>query len=321
MAAFGLWLFLPLAALGDPALLAEGQLIAKSYGNQVWPGFSRTAFPVLVIGANKDTLYCAPTRPEGFDRGSVDLLLQCRTDTRTTGQYPASMKATFPMAGLGPVVVMGAPDISGENPASWIATLLHEHFHQYQMNWPGYFEHLNQLDLAGDDTSGMWALNYPFPYQDPKTNQAMTLLASQLIKILDEPDPEQARQKALAYARLRGPVLDSLPAADRRYLEFQLWQEGVARYTELAMTEFAASGTESGLAAHHNYAGLAANLRARILSTLAKETLADHGRVYLYSFGAAEALVLDQINSNWRTQYFDGALSMAGFFERGALTD
>jgi hypothetical protein len=224
------------------------------------------------------------------------------------------MKATFPFGGKEPIVVVGDTGLSEGNSAAWIATLLHEHFHQYQMSWSGYYDELDALDLKNGDKTGMWALNYPFAYEDPAIGQGLAVLGLQLARILQEKDPDEAMAKARAYARLRPLVLGALSEPDRRYLEFQLWQEGVARYSELAMAEFAAGGTDTRLSKTHDYAALAANLRMQMLGNLQDSSLSRDRRVYFYSFGAAEALVLDDLNPHWRQHYFEHPFSMAGFF-------
>jgi len=302
------------AAFAGPEELTEGRYIATRYGNQLWSGFSQTRFPVLVLTKSQSLLSCASSLPKGFTKGKPDPKTGCRTDIGPAGLFSVHMKATFPFGGAEPIVIVGDTGLSEKNSAAWIATLLHEHFHQYQMSWSGYYDELNALDLKNGDETGMWALKYPFSYEDPAIGHGLALLALQLASILQEKDPDEAMAKAYAYARLRPLVLGALSEADRRYLEFQLWQEGVARYTELAMTEFAAGGTDTRLNQTHDYAALAANLRMQMLRNLHDSSLSRDRRVYFYAFGAAEALVLDDLAPDWRQHYFEHPFSMAEFF-------
>lgn len=302
------------AAFASSKLLAEGRKITSAYGEQLWPGFCCKNLPVIIVGHEHDRLYCAKKSPAGFTLFSIDTDTNCRIDIREAGQFSPTIRATFPFAGSKAVAVVGAHGIVESNPAAWVATLLHENFHQHQMNWRGYFSGLADLDLAGDDDSGMWALNYPFPYEDKNVIAMVQQSSLDLVAILTEPNKTIRRELAIQYAGKRPDRLLALSDADRRYLEFQLWQEGVARYTELALAEFAGSGTHSSLDKTNNFSALAANLRQRILSTLRQHDLHKNGRVYFYSLGAAEALVLDEIDQNWRDSYFENSFSMAGFF-------
>jgi len=301
-------------AFGEPAktnaLIADGQKLATQYGNRLWPGFSQTAFPVLVLEETGERLLCADTPPDGFVVSSIEPITNCSVHTRSPGVFPTHLQATFALPNTGPVVVMGAPALSEASPAAWVATLVHEHFHQYQMSWPGYFTNLHALDLHSGDETGMWAIHYPFAYTEPVTQTALAQLSRQLINILAEPQRNIRRAKAQAYARQRPGILSALSDTDRRYLEFQLWQEGVARYTEMVLVEYAAAGKNGP----HDFAALAANLRERITTKLTQEQLSKHQRVYFYSLGAAESLVLDELGDQWRARYFAEPFSMARFF-------
>lgn len=305
---------LPISTKADPALLAEGRLIAQQYGQQLWPNFSQTAMPVLIVDKTTDTLYCSKTPPAGFVRSHDDPAIGCQVYTRAAGQFSIETQATLPIGGVGPVAILGAPGLFETNPAAWIATLLHEHFHQYQMGSPKYFTALTALDLANGESSANWTLNYPFGYQDQTIGELISSMGYELAAILRESNSNKRQQLAKNYATKRADRLAVLPRGDRRYFEFQLWQEGVARYTELVLAEFAASGTHTSLRESHNFAALAANLRKRILQTLTQGALAEHKRVYFYSFGAAEALVLDEISDGWQAQYFQQPFSMANLF-------
>lgn len=315
------WLLVLVSCLPTPSFgtqttnefIALGQKISNQYGNRHWPGLSQTAFPVLLLDKTGAQFFCPLQPPKGFAAAPMDPATQCPVYTRTKPGFSLQMKATFPFAGSGPVVVLGAPEFTDSNPAAWIATLLHEHFHQYQMGRAGYYQTLNALDLQGDDATGMWALQFAFAYQDEAVGAALAELSAQLVEILETTNPKTAKQKALQYARKRAGVLQVLSEPDRRYFEFQLWQEGVARYTELVMAEHAASGSFTASRAH-DFAGLSSNLRNRIVQTLKAGDLAKHQRVYFYSFGAGEALVLDKINPNWRQQYFENGFSLELFF-------
>jgi len=304
----------PATAFADPVLMGEARKTLTAYGNQLWPRFSVKDFPIIIVDHQHDRFYCAKKSPIGFTLFSIDADTNCRIDIREAGQFSPNIRATFPFAGSKAVAVVGAHGIVESNSAAWIATLLHENFHQYQMNWNGYYNGLTALDLADGDDSGMWALNYPFAYDDPQVITMIQNNSIDLVMVLTEPDKTIRKELALQYAANRANRLSILNDADRRYLEFQLWQEGVARYTELALAEFASSGTHTSLGLDHDFAALASNLRNRILQTLNEGKLSQHKRVYFYSLGAAEALVLDEIDHNWRDNYFENGFSMAGFF-------
>src|SRR6185436_8920067 len=72
----------------------------------------------------------------------------------------------------------------GRTDGEWLRTVLHEHFHQWQSALPGYYERVGALDLAGGDQTGMWMLNFDFPYADPKAGEDFAVLSRALADAL-----------------------------------------------------------------------------------------------------------------------------------------
>jgi hypothetical protein len=56
--------------------------------------------------------------------------------------------------------------------------------------------------------------------------------------------------------------------------------------------------------------------RRRILKELNGIDLAKDKRVMFYPFGAAEGFLLDQLQPNWKKQYFEHANTLDEFFEK-----
>ena len=107
------------------------------------------------------------------------------------------------------------------------------------------------------------------------------------------------------FARAYSPTAD-----DDRYLNFQSWQEGVARYTQLKMARLAAekftsSSAFAALADYQPFGVEASTLERAIGEELTQLKLGDAKRVLFYSTGAATALLLDRINPGWRAHYFE----------------
>jgi hypothetical protein len=101
--------------------------------------------------------------------------------------FSPTFLATFPAFGGSPVVIIGRAQTTGKRSTAWVLTVLHEHFHQLQMSRAGYFAAVNALDLAAGDTTGMWMLNYPFPYDSAPVARAMTAVAQELAETVEHP--------------------------------------------------------------------------------------------------------------------------------------
>jgi hypothetical protein len=204
------------------------------------------------------------------------------------------MLAAMPLFAPPPTIVMGTPGTTGLSEAAWVRTIYHEHFHQYQYSRPGYFDRLKALDLAGGDESGMWVLNYAFPYGDPmvgKAHHAASLALADAVAARGRPD---FRAQFDRYLAARETFRRSVGARDWRYLEFQLWQEGVARWTEIAV---AATDPDPAVRA------AAARMEAAAIQALSQQELQARGREIVYAHGAGEAMLMEACGPAWRRDY------------------
>jgi hypothetical protein len=180
---------------------------------------------------------------------------------------------------------------------------------------------VNALDLSGGDKTGMWMLNYPFPYDSPAVQQGFARYLSALDSAVNAPD-SQLKARFRAFCAVRGEFLRSLKDGDRKYMSFQLWQEGVARYTELSVAEWAAahykaSAALKALADFKPFALFAGKLKQSVGGeNLGKVSLAEHQRVAFYPAGCAEAYLLDRVKPGWHAAYFEHLLTLDPEFER-----
>jgi hypothetical protein len=194
---------------------------------------------------------------------------------------------------------------------------MHEHFHQLQHGQPGYYEAVTALNLSRGDNTGMWMLNYAFPYTDPTIDARFNSIRNQLLVTIAAP-PDKFRAEAKHYLALRRDFFSHLAPDDAKYLRFQLWQEGIARYTQIAAAEAAATyqPTEAfqHLPDYTPFSGDAAKLRAQTLEELRTIDLAKSGRLAVYSFGAVEGLLLNRLNPSWKSGYFQHLLTTDPLF-------
>jgi len=241
-----------LALWGQPALplpiaplIAEARSIAGAQGDIIWPGFGKTPYPVLYVGKDNSFLFCPAGAAKGFTPLRTDPFTKCAIKTRKR-VFATNLKATFPAVDGISTVVIGAPAQTEGSNAAWIATLLHEHFHQMQMSQPGYYDAVKALDLSGGKTGGMWMLNFPFPYQNARTKAAFGDMAHALKAALRTNTDADLQKQTAIYRQARRTAFARLSPREARYGEFQLWQEGVARYSEIALAEAAIERARRG---------------------------------------------------------------------------
>jgi hypothetical protein len=178
---------------------------------------------------------------------------------------------------------------------------------------------VKDLGLSGGDETGMWMLNYPFPYDKPEVVRGFSDLRDLLLLVLNEPDPAKFATLAAKYRSERHKFFTHISANDGKYFNFQLWQEGIARYTQVRAAEAAAkyrpSSEYAALPDAESFAHYAASARAETLNELKQADLGQSKRTVVYSFGAAEGFLLDRLHPNWKDAYFTHPLSLSAFFD------
>jgi hypothetical protein len=289
----------------DRVRLAEAYRLAAAIGDSIWPGWSRVPFATVLVAGEHEYFVRHPKPPSGSTPLGRDELLGSDVFVRARTFSPGFL-ATFPLEGISTVVVGTMETTGSKSPADWVVTLLHEHFHQLQEAQPGFYEKAAALGLSRGDQTGMWMLNFPFAYDSPKVRDAYAAAAGALRAALVREGDAAA---VAAYRAKREALRAALSDDDRKYMDFQLWKEGVARYTQLRVAARAAKSyaPSAAFAAQPEHAGFDAVFRSlsdQIPKELAQLQLSESKRVVFYPYGAAEALLLDRIRPSWRERYF-----------------
>ena len=301
-------IFLFTVAASLPAVEAANfqcaQEVFAAVGEEVWPGWQAAPFDALIIDA--ETEYAITSRAEIPGFAAAGRLGDAYVLRRTRTLDP-KLLATFPaLSSPAPVIVAGTAEATGKSAAEWVVTLLHEHFHQHQYSQPWYYERSAALGLARGDTTGMWMLSYDFPYEDPEVGTRYAAFTNALSRAL------RARGEGIFAAALRDvkarwrELREGLAADDYAYFRFQAWQEGVARYVELLVSQRAAQPCLKEPPA--------AATMDRIFASLDRPELARQKRVAFYAAGAAIALLLDETSPGWKTKYFDRPFEIESYF-------
>ncbi len=292
----------------DRTRLAEAFRVAETLGDRVWPGWSKSPFAVMLVTPEVEFLIRHPKPSADFTKLGYDNVLKSEIYYRKR-TMPTSFLATFPAVGMISTIVVGqAENTWVKTSTPWVVTLLHEHFHQLQDSQPNFYAGVNALNLANGDQTGMWMLNYPFPY-DRKEVQDQFLLVSNLLADAIRASKSERAAKVRDYLEARQKFQAMLAPNDYKYLAFQFWKEGTARYIEYkiaqrAAKEFSASKEFRALKDYRSFEDVAHTTYEGIFQQLQTQKLGESKREVVYSFGAAEGLLLDKINLGWRARYF-----------------
>lgn len=300
----------------EAATLQCAHQVFAAVGEKVWPGWSRAPFSTLLIVGDHEFLVSKMSGVAGFSPTDAKPLPGYVILHRSRS-FDSQLLATFPAFSSEPTIVVGTPSATGKSQAAWLITLLHEHFHQLQYSQSWYYTQTAALNLAKGDTTGMWMLNYDFPYADSAVQRRYEKFSRAL------GDAVRARGTARFTTALREvkskwrELRENLHPDDYAYFRFQAWQEGVARYAELIAARNAAG---------HEPAIPCLGRIKPPLSQVAKETLSDiyasldapklgeRKRVAFYAVGAAIALLFDETSPSWKVRYFEQPFDLEAYF-------
>ena len=296
----------PRMRMEDKVRIREAMNIAEAYGENIWKGYNQTPFAILLVVDSVDYLMNHPSPSEDFKVLGEDRILGTRVYYRKS-VYDAHLLSTFPAINSVSTIVVGTPEKTGKNSTEWIITLLHEHFHQYVQSSPDYYSAVEKLDLAGGDQTGMWMLNFPFPYDNKSVvaqYEKYTDALSQTVSDIGKPDFKKSFK---GYKAERGKLQTILKPADYRYFSFQIWQEGLAQYTEykfLALAnDYSVSEAVKDLFDYVPLNTYREEFYRNLSDGITKCDLAERQRLCLYGAGCAEGLILDELVPAWREKY------------------
>ncbi len=302
----------------DRIRIAEAFRLAEALQEAVWTGWESAPFAVLLVTPEHEFLIRHPHPSEQFTRAAYDSLLQSDVYVRPRVFSP-NLLATFPADSGVPTIVVGPPENTGRASTRWVITVLHEHFHQLQYAQPDYYPATEALDLARHDSTGMWMLNYPFPYDSTEVVKRFAVLNRTAREALRAVDTPRFTDHLDAFRQAKQHLRRILPDADYRYLSFQLWQEGIARYTEYKVATAAAaqyhpSAAFRALDDYEPFDEAARAIYDGILNELTDGSLDQNRRVTFYALGAAEALLLDHARPGWHARYFEEKFYLEDYF-------
>jgi hypothetical protein len=298
----------PVPHLGreDKIRIREAIAISDKAGEKIWTGISTVPFTLLLVTDSVEFLINHPNPSREFLLSEKDSILKTDIFYRKR-QFSPKLLATFPAVNGVNCIVVGTPAATGQHTTGWIITLLHEHFHQYEYSSPGYYKAVEKLELSGGDKTGMWMLNYPFEYERSSVIERYQKYTETLFRIIADTSAGQFPILLKNYKKARNEFMHALEPADYRYFSFQLWQEGIARYTEYKFLELLGAYTPSEevmqLPDFIPFQVYREKLYSSQMKNLSKQQLNEDKRECFYSAGFAEGVLLDKINPAWRSAF------------------
>ena len=263
----------------DRVRIREAFRLANALGDRIWPGWHDAPFALILVTPDYEFLVHHSSPSAEFTKIESDTLIGAPVYFRKR-VFSTGMQATFPAVNGVNTIVIGRAELTSDKTSTrWVLTVLHEHFHQFVYSSPGYYAGVMKLGLAHGDETGMWMLNHPFPYDSARAQEKFTAMTHALLDALAQTDQSALLKKVAVFNRANKEFRGSVPAEAEKYFAFQLWQEGVARYTEVILAELAAkysvpSAEFAALPDFASFGSVAMSIRTKIMSDLGTLSLA-----------------------------------------------
>lgn len=290
----------------DKIRIKEAMQISKIYGDSIWSGFNKPPFTIILVTDDYEFLISHPYPSDDFQPIGKDEVLQANVYFRPQ-QFNKGFLATFPAVNGVNCIVIGTPENTGLNSTQWILTLLHERFHQYQYTSPNYHQDALALGLSNGDETGMWQLNYPFPYENPDVINKYEQYTNYLVDAVENRTSKNWDKIYHKLLKLRNAFKEVLSENDYKYISFQWYQEGVARYTEYAflklLQDYLPSKEILDINDFVSYKSYIKEFFELHLSNAVRLKIEEYKRITVYDVGFAESLVLQKQNPNWKIKY------------------
>ncbi len=290
----------------DKIRIREAIQISKQSGEKIWKGFNKVPFVILLVSEKNEFLINHPDPGSDFRLSEADTILKTNIYYRPK-QFPESLLATFPAVNGVNCIVVGTPERTGKPSGDWIITLLHEHFHQFQFTQKDYYTEVEKLGLAKGDTTGMWQINYAFPYEDKAIAMQYSIYKRALYDALINRDKRVFKTMFRNFMTEKKKFKGLLEQNDYRYFSFQLWQEGIARYTEYeflqVMENYEPSAEVKLLSDFTSFSRYRDEFYSKETAALLNSELDRGKRLCFYSAGFAEGILLDYVSKTWKQKY------------------
>lgn len=201
----------------DRIRLAEAFRIGETLENKVWQDWDKAPFAVLLVTPENEFLIRHPQPSRDFTLIGYDSLLKSNVYFRKRTQQTYFL-ATFPaVGGVSTIVIGQAENTSKKTSTPWVVTVLHEHFHQLQDSQPNYYKEVDALNLSRGDQTGMWMLNFAFPYKDTKVQERFSALSKLLAETLQTKKKSAFSVKLNEYLQARREFQQMLSPDDYKY--------------------------------------------------------------------------------------------------------
>ena len=302
--------------LEDKQQIQELLRIKNRIGAYIWPDFEEPEIPLVLYNRDYEFLMFHPAPPAEWTKVEDDTI-QGLPYFRKKAVNSEAFTVQIGSLWAGSLDTLSFMNVSLEKqvyeriepekitpallammkftPAQHVVVLMHEVFHAYQAtHYPDRFR----------DALGMYNLEQDYPYTNQAFKETWNREGQYLLEGLREKENLKARVSVEDFLGVRSQRRKD-HQMDRAFISFEQeleWLEGLAKYAEMCSAEL---GSEEQFSKNFKeYRVARGRLRADFYYRL-RNLGEQKGDLRFYLSGAAQALLLDRLLPEWKTEFHE----------------
>jgi hypothetical protein len=278
--------------------------ILNNFGDSIWENISKTPLRILLVSDSLEFLFNHSKPSKDFKLFTYDPVLRTNIYIRNR-IFPTYLLAAFPAVNSVDCIVVGSPNNVNRKDEDWIIALLHEHFHVYQGTSLLYKKTKKVLGKKFEKKCPNWMLDYNFPYNKESVINLFNKYSNLIYETYRTLDKKDLKKKINQYKLVEIEIQNSLTQDDYDYFIFQIWQEGIARYTEFRYLKLLNINKKYLKDVYSlDYTSKEKKLVNTCISRLLNNDLQSNKRHIFYSLGLLKGIINDKTYPKWQNSYF-----------------
>jgi len=278
--------------------------ILNNFGDSIWDNISKTPLRILLITDSLEYLFNHSKPSKDFKLFGYDSVLHANIYVRKR-IFPTYLLAAFPAVNGVDCIVVGNPKNVNKKDEDWIITLLHEHFHIYQGANLQYKKNIKLLGKKLKKGCTNWMLDYNFPYNEVSVINLFNKYSNLIYETYRTLDKDDFQKKINQYLLVETEIQNCLTLDDYDYFMFQIWQEGIARYTEFRYLKVLDLNKKYFKDVYNlDFTSKDEKLVNTYINSLLNNGLQKRKRHIFYSLGLLKGIINDKAYPEWKKEYF-----------------
>ncbi len=295
----------------------ESLQITREYGDRVWKGFGQMNMRINIIAPHSELFLGESYPPAGYQLYTDISRIPGKPIYFKKRDYRHEFISTIEIVEGKPTLYISSKEVFEKTylhsplykiAEDYIFIILQGYFHLYLMNSEALFNAKRQVN--SDSQQDLSEIKKKYPYLDFINAEILKLEGTQLFEAYQARDIVKTREHTLNFLRLRKmrqkQIKEDSGIDSASYENWLEWYDGLAKYTEIELSELIMSGNYrpckdmQDVANFKRYVYNRNKMSFEILRLKSTKNSLIHA-----ALGMMEALTLDRLDIKWKEKLFE----------------